>query len=373
MAAVTCSAIIGTNAIAVASLLASSTVTGSASVGTNAIASARSEVSSAVTCSAVVGSTVAAVSSLEMVSAVSCAAVVGTNAIATADILVGNKIEWTASVVTTAKAAAEVLATNNVTASAGVGTTSFAVANIIGGSDTDGLSICDILDRTLEMWGIFCRKSASSIDFAIDRAVSDLNHALQLVWNNAEGRTYWTNETITVTVDADASSEDLPDNIQNVTGTCRRADNKQPLTLIGTIGELETFNHTFLDGEQADTPIAYHIERLKQSGNEPARCIFHVNQAVDANTDFLLEVVREAPRYSKSDLDSCPLLPIPHQYVESLLLPVVRYQASNFFLFRQPEQKDDIKSEYAKAMEQLGLADPLPNLAGDNRKNGGEG
>lgn len=373
MAAITGSASIGTNAIAVASVLAASSVFGAANIGTNALAASTSQLVNAVTGSAAIGTNAVATSSSSLVSAVTGSAFIGSVAIASASSIAGERVEGSADLTITASASVDAIAANNVTASTSIGTSAVAVANVIGGSDTDGLSICDILDRTLEMWGIFCRKNANSIDFAIDRAISDLNHALQLVWNNAEGRTYWTNETITVTVNADASSEDLPDNIQNVTGTCRRSDNKQPLTLIGTIGELETFNDTFLDGEQAETPIAYHIERLNQSGSEPARCIFHVNQAVDANTDFLLEIVREAPRYSKTDLDSCPLIPIPHQYVESLLLPIVRYQASNFYLFRQMDQKDAIKAEYGKAMAQLGLSDPLPNHAGDNKQNGGEG
>lgn len=373
MATIEGSAIIGTNAIAGASLLVASSVTGAASVGTNAEASARSEISSAVSGSAFIGSALSAVGILEMASAVTGSAFIGSNAIASAALIVGSKIEGMASVTTVSEAVADCIVASNVTWSSSAGTTAFASANIVGGSDTDGLSICEIVDRTLEMWGIFCRKGATKIDFAIDRAVSDINHAMQLVWNNAEGRTYWTNETITVTVPVDASSVDLPDNLQNVTGTCRRSDNKQPLTPIGTIGDLETFNDSFMDGEAAESPIAYHIERLGQSGNEPARCIFHVNQTVEEETDFLLEVVREAPRYSPTDLETCPLIPVPHQYVESLLLPIVRYQASTFYLFRQMDQKPSIETEYKKALAQLGLSDPLPNFTGDNRGNGGEG
>ena len=374
MADITGTASIGNIAVAAASGALASIVLASASVGNISNASAGIAATSSLTFNAAVGNTGVGIAELTPNSNVLARAEVGDISAGVLYPLISSNIEFNAQAKVVAQASIVSSRVNGpVFFEAIIGNLSESDAVIYGGSDTEGLSICDILDRTLEMWGIFCRKNTSTIDFAIDRAVSDLNHALQLVWNNAEGRTYWTNETITVTVDADASSEDLPDNIQNVTGTCRRADNKQPLTLIGTIGELETFNDTFLDGERAETPIAYHIERLKQSGNEPARCIFHVNQAVDENTDFLLEIVREAPRYSKTDLDTCPLIPIPHQYVESLLLPIVRYQASNFYLFRQMDLKEDIKAEYAKAMAQLGLSDPLPNHAGDNKQNGGEG
>lgn len=82
---------------------------------------------------------------------------------------------------------------------------------------------------------------------------------------------------------------------------------------------------------------------------------------------FLLDVVKEAPRFYPSDLLTCPIIPIPHRYVETLLLPVAKYLASSYYLFRQPENKATIDREYQRAAVSLGLADPLPGNAGDNR------
>lgn len=241
----------------------------------------------------------------------------------------------------------------------------FAIADLTGGSDSHGMSFCDVVDEVLAMWGIFCRKTAP--DFALDRATNDINTALQVVWNNAEGRSYWSNDTITITLTDGQSSIDLADDIQNVVGPCRREDNRRPLVPIGTIGDLETFPDLFLDGESGDEPLAYHIERTNQAGNDPAKCVFHVTPAVSgASIGFLLEVIKEAPRFSAIDLSNCPVIPIPHRYVESLLLPIVRYHASSFYLFRQAEQKETIDREYQRASISLGLADPLPGKAGDN-------
>jgi hypothetical protein len=245
-------------------------------------------------------------------------------------------------------------------------TTSFSASvNLTGASDTHGLSACDVVSNLLGVWGIFCRKTAPQ--YAIDHAVGCLNHALQLVWNNADGRSYWSNETITIDLADGESSQDLADDIQNVVGPCRLESNRQPLTIIGTIGELEVFSDAYLDGATADVPVAYHIERLAQSATDPAKCVFHVNQPVTGTVGFLLEVVKEAPRFTSADMSSCPLIPIPHRYVESLLLPVARYQASAFYLFRQDALKPTIDREYQQAMVSLGLADPLPAPA-DNQK-----
>jgi hypothetical protein len=240
-------------------------------------------------------------------------------------------------------------------------------ATLTGGTDTDGMTLCDVLDVVLGMWAVFNRCSAP--DFAKDEAINIINASLQLVWNNADGRNYWSNETLTITLADSESSQDLPDNIQNVTGPCRRADNKRPLAPIGTIGELETFPDLYLENQTAEEPLAYHIERTNQVGNDPARTIFHVTPPVTGDSlDFLLEVVKEAPRYTINDLTACPVIPIPHRYVESLLLPIARYQASTFHLFRKTDQKETIDREYKQARISLGLADPLPGKAGDNKE-----
>lgn len=245
-----------------------------------------------------------------------------------------------------------------------------ASVDLTGASDSHGLSICDVVSEILNMWGIFCRKSAP--DFAIAAAINIANESLQLVWNNADGRTYWTNATLTITLSDGESSQILGDDIQNVVGPCRLADTKQPLVPIGTIGELETFSDIYLDGEAADTPLAYHVERMNQSGGDPAKCVFHVNSVIDgADVSFLLEVVKEAPRFIVNDLSSCPVVPIPHRYVESLLLPIARYQASAFYLFRMADQKPTIDSKYKQAMVSLGLADPINPKTGDNKEKGG--
>lgn len=242
-----------------------------------------------------------------------------------------------------------------------------ATADLTGGSDGHGMSVCDVVDEVLGMWGIFSRCSAPS--FALDRAINDINTALQTVWNHADERNYWSSSTLTLTLADGASSQDLPDDIQNVVGPCRLSTTRRPLAPIGTIGELERFSDLYLDGDTASEPIAYHIERMNQAGGDPARTVFHVTPAVSGTaTAFLLEVVKEAPRFNLGDLTACPLIPIPHRYVESLLLPIARYQASSFYLFRKGDQKETIDREYQQARLALGLADPLPGKAGDNKE-----
>jgi len=238
-----------------------------------------------------------------------------------------------------------------------------------------GMTVCDVVRDLLALWDIYELKSTTPA-FVIDRAVNDVNASLQMVWNHADERNYWSSDTLTVTLGqtspvaenetTSASEIDLPADIQNVVGPCRLTSTSRPLVPLGTIGEIETFSDLYLDGETCTEPLAYHINRFSQSGADPAKCVFMVTPAVAVETSFNLEVVRNAPRFTADDMTACPLIPIPHRYVESLLLPIARYHASSFSMFRGKELKESIDRDYQTARVALGFADPLPGKAGDN-------
>lgn len=237
--------------------------------------------------------------------------------------------------------------------------------SLTGASDTHGFSVASIISDALALWGIFCRNTAPK--FAIDRAITDLNSAMQTVWNQANDRSYWTSETLTIALTSGETTKTLDTDVQNVIGPCRHASDFHPLIPVGTENELETFSALYLDGETADEPVAYHIARSKQSGSDPAKCVFTVTPAAPvAGVSYLLDVVKEAPRYTSDDIAAGTIVPIPHAYVESLLLPIVRYHASTFELFYAKEKKESIDREYLEARKALNLADPLPGKAGDN-------
>lgn len=257
------------------------------------------------------------------------------------------------------------LSSRNAAVSFGPMTDFKASVALTGASDSHGMSVPDVVKEMLGLCGIFCLKSAP--DFVLEWAINGVNASLQTVWNHADDRNYWSSDTMTIELDDGEDSFDLPNDIQNVVGPCRLASNLRPLVPIGTIGELETFADLYLDGETAAEPLAYHINRMEQAGNDPAKCVFNVTPAVSGGPlSFLLEVVREAPRYNFSDLQAAPVIPIPHRYVESLLLPIAKYHASSFSMFIAKDQKETIDRDYQAARVALGLSDPLPGKAGDN-------
>lgn len=236
----------------------------------------------------------------------------------------------------------------------------------------DAIGVCEVIADILHLWGFTNPRTAPS--YAVNRALTDLNAGLQVVWNQADIRDYWSKSTLEVAILAGESSVALPDNVQNVTGLCRLKDSRRTLVTLGTLGELELFPDLYLDGESVADPVAYHIQRENQTGNDPAKCVFHVTPAPATTTNFLLEVVKEAPRFGIRDIADCPRIPIPHRYVESLLLPVVRKRAASYYLFTDGDKLPVIEQQYMEARAALGMADPLPGNAGDNmsKRKGGE-
>jgi hypothetical protein len=229
---------------------------------------------------------------------------------------------------------------------------------LLGMKSLNGVTLCTIVRDALNLWGI--EKVCNAPDFAIARAIDDVNAAMQAVWNQADDRDYWTKSSSTVTFTTGVKSMPLPIEVQNVVGPCRLSSNRRQLAIVRNISELENFMDVFMDGQTSDEPIAYFVERTNQAGDDPVNMVLHVTPAPAEDTAILLDVVLEAPHYYVHDLLACPILPIPHRYAESLLLPIVRYKASSFWLFENHEAKPSIDRDYQMAMAAIGAADPLP-------------
>jgi hypothetical protein len=256
-----------------------------------------------------------------------------------------------------------------------IGVSVVASARLDPGRNT--LGVCDLVSEILVLWGIECINLAPS--HAKRRALHDLNASLQEVWNQAKDRNYWTRQTISVVVAEGEFSAALDDSIQNVIGPARLASNNQPLVPIGTRGELDQSDDLYFDESDAEEypvtdPAIYFVERTFQAGNEPCECTLHIRPAApEGGTTVKLDVVKEAPRITWNDVDVCQPIAIPHKYVETLLLPILRFRAMDYYLFIATDRAEAIAGAYASAKALLENADPLPGKTGEDsaRKEGG--
>lgn len=225
------------------------------------------------------------------------------------------------------------------------------------------LTVCDVLRDIMMCWGM--EQPCAAPEMAKISALNVLNNAMQVIWNQAKDRNYWTQSTINITFNAGVAESVLSNTIQNVIGPARLSTGEL-LVPLANISEAENFENAFIEGGLSSIPASYYIERNNQAGADPAKCTMIISPAPTQNITVRLDVVMEAPRYFITDYQSCPLCPIPHKYVESLLMPVCRYLASHSHLFIQRERQEVIQNDYMQAAKLLDVADPLPGQSGEN-------
>lgn len=226
-----------------------------------------------------------------------------------------------------------------------------------------GLTVCDVIRDILLCWGI--EHPCSAPDMAKTAALNILNSGMQVLWNQAQDRNYWTQSTIELAFPSGTSSLVVDNLIQNVIGPARLTTG-EPLVSLANISEAESFSGAFLEDDAPLKPVGYFVERNYQTGADPAQCTFILSPTPTTNVTVRVDVVKEAPRFTILDFESCPVCPVPHKYVESILLPVCRYLSMHSHLFSNREREKAIVAGYAEARSLLDVADPLPGQSGEN-------
>jgi hypothetical protein len=220
-----------------------------------------------------------------------------------------------------------------------------------------GLGVCHAARDILRVWGSSMTKSTT--DAVREAAINTLNQSLQLLWSLAQSaqRDYFTRRTLTITL-APGQTEIELDNIQNVIGHVRLADTKRPLRLLSSRTQIDQFADIF-GQTTTNQPVAFFVERLNSSQPDACRVILHITPAPTTPTDVLADVVYECPRYILKDYCTCPPIPIPHRYAESVLLPIARKLAMSSEYYKPtPERTASINEEFALALKTLGVVDP---------------
>jgi hypothetical protein len=220
-----------------------------------------------------------------------------------------------------------------------------------------GLTICDVVRDILMQWGL--ENPCQAPNFAQLAAVNTLNQAMQTVWNQAKDRRYWSVQTLSVTYPADSAEVALSNTVQNIVGHVRYSG--KPLTPASSRYEIEHYAMAF--GDSGSSPVAYFADCRNQSGDDPAKVSIMVVPVPSTEITLSIEAVVEAPRYTPVSLESCPVVPIPHKYVESLLLPVARFLAMQSHLFINEENRQAIVAGYEIAQASLEEANPLVESA----------
>lgn len=210
------------------------------------------------------------------------------------------------------------------------------------------------------LWGMTGLKQFASFDYGRESIIEWCNSAMQLIYGQAYRLDYFNRETLTLQVPTSGEIA-LPANVQKVHGTVRcYGRNLKALPSLEDIHNFEEYH----DIAKITIPIAYYMQPSRVAeGGEGVSTKLHVRPLPAAESEVEIEVCREAPRFTVHDLFRVTKLPLPHGYIETLFLPIVRKWASGDSIMSQTgrtAQSGEIDQQYQAAREMLGLADVEP-------------
>ncbi len=202
--------------------------------------------------------------------------------------------------------------------------------------------------------------------FIQSRVLNDINKAIQEV--QQAGEDYYGRETITVPLAADQESYELDELVQTVLEPVKLSDGTllKKLTSRGQLGQFGQLFLDQLDNQVFDAyPLTYYVESTKRNDAtfDEVDITLHLapkpSAAAVAAVGLLVPVIRQPTALTMADLVAgTSMLPIPHKYVESIFLPMARWNATTSFLFYEKEKIPRYEMEYLRALKLLGFSDP---------------
>ena len=240
------------------------------------------------------------------------------------------------------------------------------------------MTVPELYAAVLEMFGV--GNGATPSTAARDRALIDINAGIQQM--QLAGEEFYGREEATVSLVTGQAAYDLPKTVQTVLEPVYLALDGTPLRKLDSRGQMQVYAQVF-QGSLTPTiangkPAAYFIEPLRDThvddGKEDSvKVRIHVlpQPSVTYNdTNLVLNVVKEPVLLTVADLaDPEKRVPVPHKYVESILLPLVRWNATSSYLFTQKDMLDRYQAEYERALNLLGVADPRKDKPEDSNTN----
>lgn len=202
-----------------------------------------------------------------------------------------------------------------------------------------------------------------------------INQAFQTLWLQvpAKARMAYTHERWELVTLPGESQYPLPDWIQSV-GEPIYPIEDPGYVLSRVRGVYEIHNYQRLYAEKCDPdlaenanhrPVVFHIDTLtgatRPNPSEGSKKSIWLAPAPILAERWTMEVERECPKFEACDLlkegDSIAL-PIPHEYVESLLFPIARYFIAQTLYFddRRMDRMPIFQAEYEQALSSAGAS-----------------
>jgi len=212
----------------------------------------------------------------------------------------------------------------------------------------------DILRR------VWVNSPAAAPSHVLADVATAVNAALQILWL-ARGTGFFTAVDISATITGGSKSVALPDTVQEVLA-CRNSDDES----LSPVYSLDDILHyrTRYEGAAAEsngTPAVFWVETRRNEGDDTAGITLYVAPTPSGNTTLTVETKGQAPSYTAAQMaDGAATIGVAHQYVETLLLPLARYEATRFGWFENEPLRGSLREAAETALRAQGLASPWP-------------
>jgi hypothetical protein len=236
------------------------------------------------------------------------------------------------------------------------------------------MTAAELKNRLLKTVGLEIPGTAPA--HMVDSVRNAVNHAFQVLWLDVprDRRVAYTRRLDTYTVPAGTDSVTLPAGVQAVLPPVRVLPLKTSLMVASHKSEVESYGllRGGLTGETTNSvPRVYYVDSVHQAQSNAMsiRLILAPTPAVE--TGLLVEVEVLAPSFGAGDFcgSSTPLVPIPNDYAESMLLPIAAYHlATQSRWFKAADLLPVIEAEYERAKLRAGIVDPTPTAASQSVK-----
>ena len=232
-----------------------------------------------------------------------------------------------------------------------------------------GLRKVDVRDDLLRKLGFETAGSASA--FVLADVLAAMNYAQQTLW--MAGPDYFTASQISLTLVDGTSNYVLSDTVQSVLGPLRLPSGRT-LRALGSLSEFNNFGMLYL-GQATPTvakgtPLAYFVDSLNTTGDDPVRIEVNIVPAPDAGAAgaATLDGVTQCTSYVEADLSAVAVLPIAHQYTETLFLPLARNAIMRSTYFSAKDLAQQIEADFQEAIAMLRKAGGYAPIEGKPKK-----
>ena len=195
--------------------------------------------------------------------------------------------------------------------------------------------------------------------FVFEDITIAINTALQIMWAGPVDYFRRTKVTFSLTTSGEYT---CAQDVQEVIGPVTIATSGVEIIRSVDQQQFRFMAQRFLGVSAADSlvPLVYWVDTERQNADDSVVVKMAFSPTPAVALDIKMVVATEAPSYSVAVVTNAnaEVVPMPHKYVESILLPLARNEVAKSHWFWDEKNREALQGSAAMAMSMLAALDP---------------